>query len=312
MFFTCALLGAGANALTVLLDGQWPLLLGLRFCVGFLLAGVYPVGMKIAASWYREGLGAAMGVLIGALVLGTALPHGLRALGAAGAVPWQSVVLAVSVFAAVGGLATLLLVPDNPQRVHGVPITPRALGVIWRDRAVRASVIGYFGHMWELYAFLVLVPVVLATRLKGADMSEAAFWVIASGGLGCMAGGLLVRRFGSARVAAAQLATSGACALLTPWMLQAPTAVFAVWMVMWGITVAGDSPQFSTLTAQNAPREIAGSVLTITNCIGFSITVVSIELFVRAAQVWPLAQVLPWLALGPALGLVMFRPLWAR
>ena len=313
VFFTCALLGAGANALTVLLDGQWPLLLGLRFCVGFLLAGIYPVGMKIAASWYRDGLGAAMGVLIGALVLGTALPHGLRALNlGAGALPWQTVVLAVSVFAAVGGLATLLLVPDNPQRVRGAPISPRALGVIWHDRAVRASVFGYFGHMWELYAFLVLVPVVLATRLQGTDMSEAAFWVIASGSLGCVAGGLLVRRFGSARVAAVQLATSGTCALLTPWMLHAPMPVFAVWMVVWGITVAGDSPQFSTLTAQNAPREIAGSVLTFTNCIGFSITVVSIELFVRSAQVWPLAQVLPWLALGPLVGLLMFKPLWGR
>jgi MFS transporter, DHA1 family, inner membrane transport protein len=269
--------------------------------------------MKIAASWYREGLGAAMGVLIGALVLGTALPHGLRALDlGTGALPWPTVVLAVSVFATLGGLATLLLVPDNPQRVRGAPISPRALGVIWHDRAVRASVFGYFGHMWELYAFLVLVPVVLATRLQGADISEAAFWVIASGGLGCVAGGLLVRRFGSARVAAVQLATSGACALLTPWMLQAPTLVFAVWMVVWGITVAGDSPQFSTLTAQNAPREIAGSVLTFSNCIGFSITVVSIELFVRAVQAWPLAQVLPWLAVGPVIGLVMFRPLWGR
>ncbi len=316
VFCSCALLGAAANALTVLLDGQWTLLLGLRFCVGFLLAGIYPVGMKIAASWYREGLGAAMGVLIGALVLGTALPHGLRALGlAAGAAAWQTVVLAVSAFAALGGLATLLLVPDSPQRVSGgsgARFTPRALGVIWHDRAVRASVFGYFGHMWELYAFFVLLPLVLATRLAGADVSEAAFWIIGSGFVGCVAGGLLVRRFGSARVAALQLAASGTCALLTPWMLTAPGAVFMLWLLVWGTTVSGDSPQFSTLTAQNAPREIAGSVLTFANSIGFAITVVSIELFVRGAQAWPLASVLPWLALGPVLGLWMFRPLWRQ
>lgn len=316
VFMVCALLGALANAAVVLLSGQYALLLGLRFCVGFLLAGVYPVGMKIAASWYRERLDAVMGVLIGALVLGTALPHGLRALGldatgagSGGLAPWQTVILLVSLLAALGGLATAIWVPDSPDLARGARITPRALSVIWSDRQVRASVFGYFGHMWELYAFFVLLPLVLATRLAGAQVSAAAFFVIAAGFAGCAGGGLWARRIGSARVAGIQLGTSGLCCLLAPLMLVAPLPVFLLWLLVWGVTVSGDSPQFSTLTAHNAPREIAGSVLTFANCIGFIISVVSIELFVRASHSHSLGAVLPWLGLGPALGLWLFRPL---
>ncbi|WP_397410700.1 nitrate/nitrite transporter [Polaromonas sp.] len=317
VFLICSLLGAALNAATVGVQGDFTVLLALRFGVGFLLAGIYPVGMKIAASWYRERLGAVMGVLIGALVLGTALPHGLRALAgdaglpaiAEGGSPWQAVVLGVSLLAALGGLATAWLVPESPHVVRGARITPRALGLIWTDRRLRASVFGYFGHMWELYAFFVLVPLIVATRLAGTSVSAAAFWIIAVGSAGCVGGGLLVRRFGSARVAQLQLAISGACCVAAPLMLAAPLPWFMAWMLLWGVTVSGDSPQFSTLTAQNAPPAVAGSVLTFANCIGFAISVLSIELFVAATQAWPLAVVLPWLGLGPALGLLMFRPL---
>jgi MFS transporter, DHA1 family, inner membrane transport protein len=318
VFLVCSVLGALLNAGTLLADGRLALLVALRFGVGFLLAGIYPVGMKIAASWYRERLGAVMGVLIGALVLGTALPHGLRAMaGDSGALaftivgyrPWQAVVIGVSLLAALGGLATALLVPVNPEAPRGARITPKALGLIWSDRRLRASTFGYFGHMWELYAFYVLVPLIVLTRLAGVAVSAAAFWAIAAGFGGCVVGGLLVRRFGSARVAQLQLATSAACCLAAPLMLAAPLPLFMTWILLWGATVVGDSPQFSTLTAQNAPAAVVGSVLTFTNCIGFAISVVSIELFVRAAQAWPLAGVLPWLAIGPFLGLWMLRPL---
>ncbi|WP_048440479.1 nitrate/nitrite transporter [Caenimonas sp. SL110] len=311
VFLICSLLGAAVNALVLVADGSLAWLLACRFGVGFLLAGIYPVGMKIAASWYRQGLGAAMGVLIGALVLGTALPHGLRALAgeAAGTGSWQLVIIGVSLLAAAGGVAMALLVPPNPDAARGAKITPRALGLIWSDRRLRASVFGYFGHMWELYAFIVLVPLICATRLAGQALSAASFAVIAAGFVGCVVGGMLVRRMGSARVAGAQLAISASCCVLAPVMLVAPAALFFAWLLVWGATVAGDSPQFSTLTAQNAPPAVVGSVLTFTNCIGFAISIVSIELFVRASTLWPLANVLPLLAAGPVLGLAMLRPL---
>jgi DHA1 family inner membrane transport protein len=313
VFLTCALLGAAANAAAVIADGKLGVLLASRFAVGFLLAGIYPVGMKLAASWYRQGLGAVMGVLIGALVLGTALPHGLRALaGADTGVPWQAVVLGVSALAALGGVATALWVPAQPGAPRSARITPRALGLIWTDRRLRASVFGYFGHMWELYAFIVLVPLIASTRLAGEAVSATAFWAIAAGFVGCVGGGLLVRRLGSARVAFLQLATSAACCAAAPLMLHAPLVAFIAWLLLWGATVAGDSPQFSTLTARNAPPTAVGSVLTFTNCIGFAISIVSIELFVRASVRFPLEVVLPWLALGPVLGLWMLSPLLRR
>jgi len=318
VFLACALAGAALNALMLATGGDFGRLVLLRFAVGFALAGIYPVGMKIAASWYRQRLGAVMGILIGALVLGTALPHGLRALAGpagvvagpgAGLAPWQLVVLGVSALAAAGGIATAWLVPASPQAPPGVPITPRALALIWADRRLRASAFGYFGHMWELYAFYVLVPLIVAARVGGTAASAVSFWVIAAGAAGCVVGGLLVRRFGSAGVANFQLATSATCCLAAPLMMGAPWPLFLGWLLLWGTTVVGDSPQFSTLTAQNAPPSVVGSVLTFTNSIGFAISVASIELFVRAAQAWPLAWVLPGLAAGPLVGLWMLRPL---
>jgi predicted MFS family arabinose efflux permease len=307
VFLLCALLGAGCNAAGALLDGQYAALLLLRFATGFFLAGIYPVGMKIAAGWYTHGLGAALGLLVGALVLGTAAPHGLRALGAQW--PWQTVMWSVSILAAAGGLLMYALVPDSPSAPRAARIRPQALAVIWTDRKVRASAFGYFGHMWELYAFWVLVPLIVATRLPAAQVSLASFAVIGAGFLGCAVGGLLVRRFGSAGVAAVQLATSGLACALAPVLLDAPLALFATWLLVWGVTVVGDSPQFSTLTALNSPRDAVGSVLTFVNCIGFAISIVSIELFARLAQHLPMAMVLPWLAIGPVLGLRALAPL---
>ena len=310
VFLLCALAGAGCNAAAALLDRQVDVLLVLRFATGFFLAGIYPVGMKIAAGWYTRGLGAALGLLVGALVIGTAAPHGLRALGAHW--PWQSVMWAVSAVAAAGGVLMYVLVPDSPSMPRAARIRPQALAVIWTDRKVRASAFGYFGHMWELYAFWVLVPLIIATRLPATQVSAASFAVIGAGVVGCAVGGLLVGRFGSAKVAALQLAASGFACVLAPLLLDAPLWLFAAWLLVWGITVVGDSPQFSTLTALNAPRDAVGSVLTFVNCIGFAISIVSIELFARAAQHWPLAMLLPWLAIGPALGLRALAPLLRR
>jgi predicted MFS family arabinose efflux permease len=310
VFLACSLAGAALAVATALLPpGLWLLML-LRFATGFCLAGIYPVGMKIAAGWFAQGLGWALGVLVGALVLGTALPFALRALGAHW--PWQGVMLAVAACAAGGGLLMAALVPDGPHLAPAARISPRALAVIWTDRRVRASAFGYFGHMWELYALLVLIPAIVATRFAGADASWWAFAAIGAGGLACVAGGLLARRAGGARVAAVQLATSGVCGLIAPWMLGAPIGLWAAWLMVWGGTVAGDSPQFSALTAGFAPRAAVGSVLTFVNAIGFSISVATIAMFVAAATRFPLATVLPWLAVGPAIGLWFLKPLLKR
>jgi hypothetical protein len=212
--------------------------------------------------------------------------------------------LGVAALAAAGGLL-LFFGTGDPPHAHARVTTLqwRALGALWTDGRVRASVLGYFGHMWELYTMWVMVPLVLATRLQGANLSWAAFWVLGAGVIGCAGGGWVAQRWGSARVASAQLATSGLCCLATPFVIDAGAPLFYGWLLLWGITVSGDSPQFSTLTARNAPPQAVGSVLTLTNSIGFGISIVSILLFVSLSQTVELGTLLPWLALGPALGL---------
>jgi MFS transporter, DHA1 family, inner membrane transport protein len=313
VFLACSLAGAALALATALLPPSVALLIALRFATGVCLAGIYPVGMKIAAGWYAQGLGWALGVLVGALVLGTAMPFGLRALGAAWA--WQTVMAVVAGVAAAGGVLMALAVPDGPhlvRRTQGAGLSPRALAVIWTDPKLRASALGYFGHMWELYAFFVLLPLIVGMHWQGAAASWWVFSAIAIGLFSCVGGGLLARRFGGARVAGAQLLCSGICGLLAPWLLDAPLWLWAPWLLLWGATASGDSPQFSALTAGNSPRALVGSVLTLVNCIGFALSVATITLFATLATVWPLAQVLPWLALGPALGVLCLRPLLKR
>ncbi len=308
VFLVCALAGAGCTVMAWAMVRHYDALMAWRFATGFFLAGIYPVGMKIAAQWYSRGLGAALGLLIGALVIGSASAHALRAIG--DQLPWPTLMLGVAALAAAGGVLLYATVGDAPGAVARVTTLQwRALASVWTDRKVRSSVLGYFGHMWELYTMWVLVPLILATRLEGPALSWAAFWVLGAGAIGCAVGGWIALRRGSARVAGAQLGISGLCCLAAPWLMHAPDAAFYAWLVVWGITVAGDSPQFSTLTARNAPPQAVGSVLTLTNSIGFGISIVSILLFVSLVDRVALAALIPWLAIGPALGLWALRPL---
>jgi MFS transporter, DHA1 family, inner membrane transport protein len=309
VFLVCALAGAACTVGAWAMVSDFNALLLWRFATGFFLAGIYPVGMKIAAQWYTRGLGPALGLLIGALVIGSASAHALRAIG--DALPWPTLMLGVSALAAAGGLLLFALLPDPPGAVARVTTLQwRALATIGTDARVRSSVLGYFGHMWELYTLWVLMPLILATRLEGTALSWTAFAVLGAGMLGCVGGGWLAPRHGSARVAGVQLAISGLCCLLAPLLIGAPDALFYGWLLVWGITVAGDSPQFSTLTARNAPPQAVGSVLTLTNSIGFAISIASILLFVELTRVLPLGWLLTGLAAGPALGLWALRPLW--
>ncbi len=312
-FLACALMGAGANAATYLLGTSLLLLLSARFAVGFFLAGIYPVGMKIASGWYERDLGKALGYLVGALVLGTALPHLIRGLGQS--LPWQVVILSVSAIAAIGGLVMYALVPDGPYLRPGTRFKPSALASVFKAAGFRASALAYFGHMWELYAFWAFLPLVLAAHSARSggdylDVSLTAFAVIAAGAVGSVGGGYLSLRLGSARVAFAQLAASGFLCLASPLLLgSAGPMLLCVLLLFWGSVVVGDSPQLSALNARFAPPDQVGSALTIANCIGFGISIVSIQLLNRAAAALPVDYLLVLLAPGPLLGLWALRSL---
>jgi MFS family permease len=314
IFLLCSLVGAICNAGVYLFADGLASLMVFRFLTGFFLAGIYPVGMKIAAGWYQRGLGMALGYLVGALVLGTAFPHLLKAIGQT--LPWASVVLSVSVIAAFGGLMMHALVPDGPYLTKGAKFDPAAFKVIFQSRKFRSSAFGYFGHMWELYAFWAFVPVMLAAHIGSGttgtlNISFWAFVVIGVGFIGCAGGGLLIARFGSAHVASTQLAISGICCIASPFLFSAPTPLFLLFLIVWGITVVGDSPQFSALNALNAPNELVGSALTIVNCIGFSITIVSIQLLTYVAHFIDTRWLFLLLTIGPVAGLLAMRPLLA-
>ena len=311
IFFLSTLAGAAANAATLATGGEFLPLIAARFATGFFLAGMYPVGMKIASGWYDRDLGLALGWLVGALVLGTALPHLIRGLG--GDLPWHSVILSVSAVSIAGGLAMLFLVPDGPHLRAGAKFDPAAFATIFRSAEFRASAFGYFGHMWELYAFYAFVPVLLAARLgDGATVSVWSFAAIATGFLGCVVGGYLSRGIGSARVAFMQLSASGLCCLVSPLAFLAPLPVFLAFVLFWGVVIAGDSPQFSALNARFAPPRLVGSALTIANCIGFSITIVSIALLAGLIEAVGPQYVFVMLAPGPVLGLAALRRLAAK
>ena len=312
IFLICSLTGAFFNAGVYLFADGLMSLMVFRFLTGFFLAGIYPVGMKIAAGWYRQDLGRALGYLVGALVLGTAFPHLLKAIGQS--LPWSSVILSVSAIAAFGGLLMYVLVPDGPYLAKSAKFDPSALKVIFQSKNFRSSAFGYFGHMWELYAFWAFVPVMLATYMgSGTAVSLNiplwAFLIIGVGSIGCAVGGLLSRKFGSARVATAQLTISGVCCIVSPFLFSAPAPVFLLFLLIWGITVVGDSPQFSALNALNAPKALVGSALTIVNCIGFSITIVSIQFLIYASYFIDTRWLFVLLTIGPVTGLYAMRPL---
>jgi len=312
IFLICCLCGAFCNAGVYLFADGFVSLMVFRFLTGLFLAGIYPVGMKIATGWYQRDLGKVLGFLVGAVVLGTAFPHLLKAIGHG--VAWPMVIVSASAIAAFGGLVMYVLVPDGPYLANSANFDPGALKVIIQSKKFRSSAFGYFGHMWELYTFWAFVPVMLATHMGSGvsvrlDIPFWAFLIIGVGSLGCAVGGLFTRKFGNARVACVQLAISGICCVISPFLFFAPTPVFLMFLLVWGVTVAGDSPQFSALNALHAPKALVGSALTIVNCIGFSITIVSIQLLSYASHFIDTRWLFLLLTVGPVAGLYAMRPL---
>lgn len=314
VFLVSALLGAACNASMGWLATDYFSLLNARFLTGFFLAGIYPVGMKIASDWYAAGLGKALGYLVGALVLGTAFPHLLRYTTAE--LPWQRVIQGTSLLASAGGLAIWLLVPDGPYHQRGKQFNPVVIVRMFRYPRFRSAALGYFGHMWELYAFWAFVPVLLRTRfpeLADPTVSLWSFCTIALGTLGCIVGGHLSQKRGSALVAMVMLAVSGLICAASPGIFALPAGLFGIVLGIWGFTVVGDSPQFSTLVARNAPPEYRGSALTIVNSLGFAITIVSIQWLNILYQRWSEDRIYLILVIGPVLGFqAMYRRHWSE
>lgn len=312
VFFTCSLLGAITNILILFLPGNVLSLVMLRFFTGFFLAGIYPVGMKIASGWYRKGLGEALGLLVGALVLGTAFPHILIALKFQ--LNWAIVLVTTSTISFSGGIAMLTLVPDGPYITRKNTFNGRIIFTIFKQKEVKAAAFGYFGHMWELYTFWAFLPFMLSTYVLHTPGSTFnvplwVFLIIASGSIGCGVGGLISKSIGSEKVAFFQLTVSGCCCLLSPLTFGLPPTLFIGFMTLWGITVAGDSPQYSTIIALKAPPNIVGSALTLVNSIGFFITIVSIQLIDYLSSSIAPQMLFLILLPGPLFGLYSMRKL---
>jgi MFS family permease len=311
VFLLSVTLAAAVNLIWLVLPLKAETVLASRFMTGFFLAGVYPVGMKIAADRFRPVLGRAMGLLVGALVLGTAFPHLIRGLGSS--LPYRTLIVSVSLLAISGGVLLAVVVPAKSEQTSGNFFRFQALLSLWKPSAFRPAMLGYFGHMWELYTLWAFLPTLIGYyRQQHPDAAITtslwAFGAIAAGAVGCVGGGYLALRIGSARVARYLLLTSGLCIALTPFLQVAPYYLFGVFLLVWGAAAAGDSPQFSTLVASHAAVDNRGSILTLVTCFGFLLTVVSIQLMAWLVAYFGISYVLFYVLLpGPALGLWAMR-----
>jgi len=304
LFFISSFFGSLFNSLPLLLGQEFGLVLTSRVLCGICLAGIYPVGMKIAASWYPNTLGRALGLLVGALVLASGFPYFIRVIS------WQGdpglILGATSILCMTGGIIQAALVRDGPALPRGSAFNLKAMGQAFSHPGFRASSLGYFGHMWELYALWAFIPVFFQTLIPGAaDLWTVAFFF--AGFLGCSLGGLLSVHLGSRKIAKWGLAGSGVCCLLSPLLLEMPLVPALGIMMFWGLTVTADSPQFSSLNARFAPKAYVGSALTIVNCLGFLITIFTIELLGLWIRTYGLEYAFLLLAPGPISGWIAMR-----
>ncbi|WP_158047647.1 MFS transporter [Skermanella pratensis] len=307
LFRASALVAAVANAAILALDPTDILLPVLRFVTGMCMAGVYPVGMKLATTWAKRDLGLLIGLLIAALTLGSASPHLLAAFGG---VDWRVPYVAASAAAVLAGVL-ITFVQVGPNVAKAPPLRLGNALEAWRNRPLRLANLGYLGHMWELYAmwawFSAFVHASFALTLGEHSSTEAklaTFAVVGAGAAGALAGGWLADRWGRTLVTSVSMAVSGTCALTIGLLFDGPPALLVAVGIVWGISIIADSGQFSATVAELSDRSLVGTMLTIQTCAGFLLTLASIHLlpFVVDAVGWTHAFAV--LAIGPFLGIV--------
>ncbi|NKI27216.1 MFS transporter [Arenibacter sp. 6A1] len=304
VFLLSAILAALCNLALLSNNLTQTTLLAARFGAGFFLAGIYPVGMKIASDYYRHGLGRALGFLVGALVLGTAFPHAIKGMD------WGRndtlVVTTTSLLAAIGGCFMYLFIPNGPFRKKSTTFQIQASTKLFKIPAFRKAAFGYFGHMWELYAFWAFIPFALHTynsfNTHQLPISIWSFTIIALGSISCALGGYFSLKVGSKKVAIFSLSLSGVLCLLSPLFYLLSPPLFLLLLCIWGMAVVSDSPQFSSMVAKSAPVHLKGTALTIVNCIGFSISIISIQLLSFIAPKTDPSYLFLLLAIGPIIG----------
>jgi len=279
-----------------------------RLLTGAALAGVYPPGMKIVAGWFREGRGWAIGILVGALTLGSAAPHLVR--WAAPPDAWRVVLVIAAVSAIAGGLLVLVVPHDGPYAAPSPPFSWSAAPRLLKDRAVALANLGYLGHMWELYAMWTWIAVFVAESEKSrggahditARAALVTFAVVGSGAIGCWLGGKYADRWGRTLVTSAAMLVSGSCALAVGFLFGTPLVALLPLLLVWGITVVADSAQFSAAVSELAPREYVGTALTLQTSLGFLLTCATIYLLPAVAATIGWRWSMSVLAIGPALG----------
>lgn len=315
LFLASAILGGIFNLSITFFPLSVSTVLMSRFLIGLCLAGIYPIGMKIAADWYGKDLGRAMGYLVGALVLGKAFPYLLK--GISFELPWKEFLLYISLISVIGGFLLWLLLPDKALPSQRNQFSIQALSSIFKLPELRAAAFGYFGHMWELYAFWAFMPAIWKIYAHShpeyaLNIYMLTFGTIAFGFIGCWLGGILSLQFGSGKVALIQLLISAICCFILPFSIDFSIGLFSILMLVWGITVVGDSPQFSTLVSRFALPERRGSIITLVTSIGFAITIFSIQLIDFLLVKFSSNSAVFWvLCFGPLVGIwVSFKQIW--
>ncbi|WP_217577995.1 nitrate/nitrite transporter [Mesorhizobium sp. GbtcB19] len=309
-----ALIAALANA-TLLLHPGPAGVIAARIVTGAALAGVYPPALKLVATWFTRDRGLALGAVIGALTIGSALPHLFRAVSTA--LDWRPVVAAASVATAAGALLFLLFAKEGPYPFGKAVFEPSRIGQVFREKPLLLANLGYLGHMWELYAMwawlLAYTRAAFEAQAVGtaATASLSTFFVVASGIFGCLLGGFLSDRIGRTATTSGMMIVSGSCALLMGFLFTGPAWLFMLVAIVWGISVVGDSAQFSAAVTELADRRFVGTALSVQLGAGFALTVLAIWLTPRFAEFiggwrWTFLLLVP----GPVLGAVAM--LWLR